>query len=257
MITEYPLTKANRVRLARAFKPVPRVDMSIECAIEGQMGKAFVDDLQEPTVFKIQVGPFFYFAGDAAGLSGPAMLENIAPYTLFMPSAPGWIEAGKNMYGERLIGFDRYSFSSERISVGHLDHLCQSSAFREDVRQMDLPFVAQLWGQDHFIDLSVFDSAEDFVGRGIGFYLEIDSMIVGAAYSSLVCSRGIEVSLFVLEDYRRQGIATILAGRLLKWCLENNAQANWDGANPESWALAEKLGYIQAGKYLAYYLKAE
>ncbi len=38
MITEYPLTKPNRVKLARAFKHVPRVDLSIQCAIEGLMG---------------------------------------------------------------------------------------------------------------------------------------------------------------------------------------------------------------------------
>ena len=38
LITEYPLTKANRVKLARAFKHVPRVDLSIQFAIEGLMG---------------------------------------------------------------------------------------------------------------------------------------------------------------------------------------------------------------------------
>ena len=122
----YPkTTKAHRIRLARAFKHVPQVDLSIECAIEGQMGRAFVDDLQEPTVFKIEVGPFFYFAGDGTGPGRRTMLENIVPYTLFMPSSPGWIEAGKTMYGERLVGFDRYSFSSEHISAEHLDDLCQ------------------------------------------------------------------------------------------------------------------------------------
>lgn len=255
MIIECPLTKANRIRLARAFKHVPRVDLSIPCVIEGQMGKAFVDDLQEPTVFMIQTGPFFYFAGDATSPGGREMLENIVPYTLFMPSSPGWLEAGKAMYVERLIGFDRYSFSSEHISADHLGRLCQKSAFRRDVRQMDLSFARRVWDQDHFVDLSNFDSAEDFVGRGIGFYLERHSTVVGAAFSSLVCSMGIEVSIFVQDDYRRQGIATILASCLLKWCLENNAEANWDAANPESCRLAEKLGYIPTGEYQAYYLK--
>jgi GNAT superfamily N-acetyltransferase len=257
MVLEYPLTKTNRIKLARAFKKVPRVDLSIECVLEGQMGKVFVDDVQRPIAFKIEVGPFFYFAGDATSSGSNAMLENIAPYTLFMPSSPGWIDAGKRIYGERLLGFTRYGFSSEQLSAEHLDHLCQISTFKEEVRQMDLPFAAQLWGQDHFIDLSVFDSVEDFVQRGIGFYLEKRSRIVGAAYSSLVCSKGIEVSLFVLEDYRRQGVATILASRLLKWCLENNAEAHWDAANPQSCKLAEKLGYIQTGEYQAYYLGGE
>lgn len=256
MSIEYPLTRAHRIRLARAFKHVPRVDFSIECAVEGQMGEAFVDDVQHPTAFKIQVGPFFYFAGDVTSSGGHTMLENIAPYTLFMPSSPGWVQAAKGMYGERLVGFRRFSFSSEHISSEHLDHLCQVSAFRGKTRQMDWAFAVRLWGQDHFVDLSDFDSPEDFAQRGIGFYLEKNGTVVGAAYSSLVCNKGIEVSLFVLEEYRRQGIANILAGRLLNWCIANNADANWDAANPESCKLADKLGYIQRGEYQAHYLEA-
>lgn len=256
MITEYPLTKAHRIRLARAFSDIPRVDLSIDCAIEGQMGRAFVDDPEEPTAFRIEVGPFFYLAGDAAGPGGRAMLKAIAPYTLFMPSSPGWLEAAMAMYGGRLVGFARYSFSAEHVSAEHLDHLCATSPFRDDVRRMDVPFVAELWGRDHFVELADFDSVEDFVRRGIGFYLENKGTLVGAAYSSLVCSRGIEVSIFVLEDHRRQGIATILAARLLAWCLENNAQPHWDAANLESCRLAEKLGYIQTGQYEAHYLIA-
>ena len=255
MLLEYPLTKANRIRLARAFKHVPRVDLSIECILEGQMGRAFVDDVQHPAAFKIEVGPFFYFAGDATSSGAYTMLENIVPYTLFMPSSPGWIRAAKEMYDKRLIGFNRYSFSSQQISYEHLDHFCQILAFRGKVRQMDLAFAVKLWEQDHFIDLSDFDSPEDFVQRGIGFYLENSGTVIGAAYSSLVCSKGIEVSLFVLEDYRRQGIATILASRLLKWCLSNNVDANWDAANPESCRLAEKLGYIRRGEYQAQYIE--
>ncbi|HRK90831.1 MAG TPA: hypothetical protein PK152_17010, partial [Anaerolineales bacterium] len=63
MITEYPLTKVNRIRLAQAFRNVPRVDISIECVLEDQMGKAFVDDTQNPSACMIQIGPFHYFAG--------------------------------------------------------------------------------------------------------------------------------------------------------------------------------------------------
>ena len=255
MINEFPLTKANRIRLARAFKHVPRVDLSIECAIEGQMGKAYVDDIQEPTVFKIEVGPFFYFAGDAAGGSARTMLKNMLPYTLFMPSSPGWIEAAKSMYAERLVRMDRNNFSSENISTDRLERLYQSSAFKEDVRQIDLSFAEQHWAGDHFVDISDFDSPQDFVKRGVGFYLQKHGKIVGAAYASLVCSRGIEISIFVCEDYRRHGIATVLASRLLKWCINHNVDPHWDAANLESCRLAEKLGYIQTGVYQVYYLK--
>jgi hypothetical protein len=50
---ELELTKTNRLTLARAFKNNKRVDTSIDCVIEGQMGRAFVDDLHEPTAYRI------------------------------------------------------------------------------------------------------------------------------------------------------------------------------------------------------------
>lgn len=256
MITEYPLSKANRIQLARAFRNVPHVDLSIKCVIEGQMGKAYVDDLQTPSAYKIQVGPFFYFAGDASGEGGQEMVQNVQPWTLFMPSSEGWLEAGKRIYGERLIAFDRYSFSSECLSVELLEKLSQESEFSKDVKQIDLTLATEVWGQDDSLDISDFESPSDFIERGIGYYVEKSGKIIGCAYSSLVCSKGIEVSIFVSEKYRRQGIATTLAARLLKWCLQNNMDPHWDAANPESCILAEKLGYLSKGMYQAYFLKS-
>jgi len=255
MIVEYPLTKANRIKLASAFRHVPRVDLSIECAIEGQMGKAFVDELENPTVFKIQTGPFCYFAGEAASPAGEEMLRNIAPFTLFMPSVSSFLEVAMSLHGEKWVGFDRYSFSSENLSVERLGQLCQASPFRERLQRMDLGFVESLWGQEHFIDLSEYDSAQDFTQRGVGYYVAAGGAPVGAAFASLACSRGIEVSIYVEEEHRRQGMATALAGRLLLWCLQHNLEPHWDAANPESCKLALKLGYSPAWTYLAYYLR--
>lgn len=255
MTSEYPLTKANRLRLARAFRNVPRVDISIECVLEAQMGKAFVDDPTVPTAFHIQVGPFHYYAGDALGKGGQEMLGDFQPYNLFMSASEGWLEAGQKMYGERLVGIDRYSFSSECLSLERIQQFRRGNIASSAIKQIDQALLAQTWGRDHFIDVSDFESPDDFIERGIGYYAEKDGEIIGAAYSSLICSTGIEVSLFVSEEHRRQGVATVLSAHLLEWCLQNNMDAHWDAANPESCKLAEKLGYIPTGSYQAYYLK--
>lgn len=256
MIIEYPLTRANRLRLAQAFRNVPRVDVSIECVIEGQMGKAYVDDPVDPSAFKIQVGPFHYYAGDAWGNGGQEMLGKFEPYNLFMSAAEGWVDVARKIYGERLIGFDRYSFSSNRLSLEHLQKLIQGLDVSLNVKKFDALLLERTWGQEHFIDVPDFESPIDFMERGIGFYVERNSEIIGAAYSSLVCSTGIEVSLFVEESYRRKGVATALSAHLLQWCLQNNMDAHWDAANIESCNLAEKMGYTPAGSYKAYYLSA-
>ena len=76
--------------------------------------------------------------------------------------------------------------------------------------------------------------------------------MAGAAFSSLVCSRGIEVSIFIEPEYRRKGLATVLGASLVRYCVENNADANWDAANPESCQLAERLGYVPVREYDAW-----
>lgn len=69
MDCELKLTKANRLKVARAFQKNKRVDYSIGCVIEGQMGKAFIDDFIHPTAYRITVGPFWYFAEKHAALA--------------------------------------------------------------------------------------------------------------------------------------------------------------------------------------------
>ena len=257
MITEYPLTKSNRIRLAQAFRNVPRVDISIECVLEDQMGMAFVDNTDMPSAFMIKIGPFHYFAGNPANNGGMEMVKNFQPYNLFMSASAGWAEAFKQVYGERFFQIERYNFSSQNLSIAHAEKLCQASKFAEDVKRMDTALLERLKGQDHFIDVSDFESPADFEKRGIGYYLEKDGKVIGAAYSSLVCTTGIEVSLFVEEDYRRQGVATVLSANLIRWCLEHNMDAHWDAANLESCQLAEKLGYNPLGSYQAYFLKGQ
>ncbi len=254
-MNEYPLTKANRIRLAGAFHQTPRVDYSIECVVEGQMGVAFVDDLERPTVFKIQSGPFVYFAGDASGRHAQEALDTITPDVLVMPAAPGWLEAMKQKHGKRLMPLERYRFSSERLSGEHVEALCRATA-KYTVHRMDTMIAAQLWEQEHFRALACFDSPEDFAQRGLGFYATVNDLLVGAAYSQLVCSHGIEVSVYVAPQQRERGLGTLLASHLVKACLESGRDAHWDAANLESCRLAQKLGYTFSGTYQAHYLSA-
>jgi len=253
---ELKLTKANRIKLAAAFGKVKRVDFGIDCAIEGQMGKAYTDNPEQPGAFKIEVGPFCYFAGNADSGMTDEIMRDFQPGFLLMPSADGWIDTTKKIHGDQLIPFERYSFSSENLSLEHLKGLLQCSALQSGIVQIDAENAARILSDfSEYADISDFDSIDDFVARGVGFCLIDKGSVVGIAYSSLVCSRGIEVSIFVLPDYRRQGVATALACRLLNYCLENGLDPHWDAANIESCKLAEKLGYVFIEKYEAYYLK--
>ena len=81
---EFPLTKANRLHLARAFRLVERVDLSIDCVLEGQMGKAWVDHLDQPAIFQIQTGSFVYLAGEPDGTPAQELLDKLPAWILQM-----------------------------------------------------------------------------------------------------------------------------------------------------------------------------
>ena len=254
MCHELALTKMNRLKIAQAFRDVPRVDMSIPCVVEGQMGQAFVDDLAQPAIYHVVIGPFHYFAGTAVSPQARTMMANFPRYSLLMPSSDGWVELARQQFGEALQTNVRHSFSSVSLSASHLNQLLNKSSFHGEVAALDAATAEQFSGAGTlYFDLADFDSAEDFAARGLGFVARVGEQPVGIAYSSLVCSQGIEVSIFVDDAYRRQGVATAVAAHLLLACLERGLHPNWDAANPESVQLAKKLGYRSLGEYEAYF----
>ena len=258
MSYELGLNKTNRMRLARAFQRNKRVDYSIDCVVEGQMGRAFADDLNHPTAFCITVGPFWYFAGDANGPGGQALLEEFPAYRLLMPSPSEWIAAAQKLFRDRLVSFPRYSFSADQLSEAHLAELFDNSPYREQVVPLDAALASRLAAQpESYLEIGDFDSPTDFFERGVGFAALKGEKIMGVAYSSLVCSRGIEVSIYIEERFRQRGVGTALASRLLLECKRWGMRPNWDAANPESCKLAQKLEYVFVEAYDAYYYAAE
>jgi GNAT superfamily N-acetyltransferase len=250
---EIDLNKANRLKVARAFRHNKRVDISIECVIEGQMGRVYVDDPGRLAAYCLAVGPFRYFAGDAGAPGGRRLMEALAPYNILMPSPALWPELAREVFGDHLRSFSRYSFSTDRLSSEHLNLLLEHSPHRDSVVRLDLDLIGKIAGQPNmYLDLEDFESAADFMARGMGYTLLEEGQAMGIAYSSLVNSRGIEVSVYVKDAYRRQGVAAALCSRLLLECLQHGLRPNWDAANPESVRLAEKLGYTYLESYDAY-----
>lgn len=251
---ELQLTKANRLKLARAFRNHKRVDCSIDCVIEGQMGKAYVDDLTHPASYRITVGPFWYFAGDPGSPGGSQMMEAFPAYSLLMPSSSGWLELAREIFGQHLQPFERYTFSAAGLSAEHLTRCLENTGLGASLTPIDMVVATHLVEQpESYLELSDFDSVQDFIERGMGYALLDGDKVMGVAYSSLVCSAGIEVSIFVDEPYRLKGAATALASRLLLECLKLNVRPNWDAANPESCKLAKKLGLTFVEAYDSYY----
>jgi len=264
-----PLNKSNRLKLARAFRNHIRFDTGIDCAVEGQMGRAFADDADDPTVFLIEQGGFFaYLAGNAQSPGGRALAAALTGSRLLIPATAGplpgsdalagddWPAILQQVHGDKFVPVDRYRFSSETVTVAHLDGLLRKSPFADAIQHMDAALATQFG--DHpqgWVDLGAYESADDFLARSIGYCVLENDELIGAAYGSLVCSRGIEVSIFVHPERRRRGLATALGATLIRYCWDRNMDANWDAANPASCNLALKLGYVARGSYVAHFLR--
>jgi GNAT superfamily N-acetyltransferase len=241
--------------LKRAFRDVPRVDMGIDSVIEGHTGRAFVDNPTQPSAFELHIEPFCYLAGDFSSDGAIEMIRQLKPYLLLMTYPDKAIRIAREYFGERLVRFPRYSFSSDSLSVEQISAILEDSPHRSRVISIDAGILDQVSRQpNHFLDISAFQSAEDFLTRGLGYAVSDNNTLAGVTYSSLVSNAGIEVSIYVEPNYRRQGVATALGGALIMECLSRNIDPHWDAANAESCILAEKLGYSAAGCYDAYYV---
>lgn len=254
MSYELEPNKTNRLKIARAFHNHKRVDFSIDCVVEGQMGKAFVDDLAHPSSYRITIGPFWYFAGETNSPGASQMMKEFPRYNLLMPSPSDWTNLAKEVYGQHLQPFTRYSFSASSLSTEHLASCLKDSGYQSRIVPIDVGIARELTAQpDSYLELSDFDSVQDFIERGIGYAILDEKKVMGVAYSSLVCSTGIEVSVFVDEPYRQKGVATALSSKLLLECLKLNLRPNWDAANPESCKLAKRIGFSFVETYDSYY----
>lgn len=216
------------------------------------MGAVFVDDEVAPTAFLIvQDGFFAAFAGDPTGRGGQALIDALAADYLVLPSADGWIDALRARYGARLHPLSRTSFAVDALTEHHLAGLAAEVPAGYAVQRLDPALIA---AAPSIVHISAFESAADFITRGIGFAAVHDETVVGAAYASLVSNRRIEVSVFVEEAHRRRRLATALSAELLLWCVRRGVAPNWDAANEPSCLLAEKLGLRRLDTYTAHYL---
>ena len=83
------------------------------------------------------------------------------------------------------------------------------------------------------------------------------SHVVSAATSFSIYDDGIEIEVASHPDYRRKGLATIVASILILDCLDRGKYPSWDGANEESVKLAQKIGYKLQESYDTYFINNE
>ncbi|MGV8979686.1 GNAT family N-acetyltransferase [Clostridium sp.] len=250
----YCLSKEDMYRIDSIFYSWN--ETMIWSCLQGYMGNAWTDDVQNPKSAQILVGDFCFFAG----VPNLDLVKNIPDYyttpcILMVPSSDEWGALIEHTYKDSCHKFMRYAFKkeSEIFSTERLQSYVNKLSVEYTVRKIDEEVFSNVKREQWSKDLcSQFSSYDEYEKLGIGFVITHNEDIVCGASSYTIYNKGIEIEIDTKEEYRRKGLALVCASKLILECLNKDIYPSWDSANRESATLAEKLGYHFESEYVTY-----
>lgn len=252
----YEVNNEARKKIIPMFE---RMDSTILLAcLQGHMGSAWVDNLENPTVAQVTVGIFVFFAGDPNTTAAEELLHNLADYNLVIVNTDEWKNRIETVHKGSIEKFQRYRFEKnpEHLDRRHIQNLLSPLPKGYELKRIDAmvakePSLHEL--SEDFV--AQFNSVDDFIDRGVGFAILNEGQVVCGATSFSIYDDGIEIEIATHPQHRRKGLATITAAALMVDCLDRGMYPSWDGANSESVKLAEKLGYVYKESYDTYFIE--
>ena len=225
--------------------------------LQGHMGTAWVDDIENPSVAQVTVGIFVFFAGNPNTKVAEELLCNLSDYNLAIVNTEEWKNRIETVHKGSIEKFQRYTFKKnpEHLGKSHIQNLLSPLPAGYELKKID----AMLAKEPSLHELSEdfitqFNSIDDFINRGVGFAILNKGQVVCGATSFSIYNDGIEIEIATHPQHRRKGLATITASALILDCLDRGIYPSWDGANNESVKLAEKIGYIFKESYDTYFI---
>lgn len=261
------------------IKPLlKRVDLEqhpvINGVVEGNnLGSIFVDDVNAPTVALVWAQmEMFYLIGDSGNeafnsLLEPFILNHIKPKAL----AIGDLDFNLETYPLGEWNQTIRNFFKVTLSKGlRVPFVFDKDLFKEYVQT---PYQIYTGYEVHRIDeriveidkemiikgeiLKFWESLEKFFQNGLGYCVLKDNAIIGTCISVFVSGQEFEIGINTYgTEHRGKGLASVMAREFICECLENNATPHWttEDFRKDSIAIAEKMGFLQQPKYIAYFI---
>ncbi|PFD39325.1 GNAT family N-acetyltransferase [Bacillus cereus] len=225
--------------------------------LQGHMGNAWVDNLENPTVAQITVGIFVFYAGDPNSEEAEELLYNPPDFTLAIVDSDEWKHRIETVHKGSIEKIQRFRFSKnpEGLDRVHIQKLLSTLPEEYEIKKIDKDIAKASSFHELSEDfISQFDSIDDFIDRGVGYAILHKGQVVSAATSFSIYDVGIEIEIASHPNHRRKGLATVVASVLILDCLDRGKYPSWDGANSESVKLAKKLGYTFKESYDTYFI---
>jgi RimJ/RimL family protein N-acetyltransferase len=118
----------------------------------------------------------------------------------------------------------------------------------------------QLHNRERLVEeiLSEGPSVEYWLENGFGFSMMTGDKLVGWCLSEHNCGTRCEIGIEIDKEYRKQGVATVLASALVEHALAHGiTEIGWHtyARNAGSIATARKVGFEKAQDYSVYYAR--
>jgi GNAT superfamily N-acetyltransferase len=227
--------------------------------LQGYMGKAWADDIQNPNSVQVYTADFCFYAGDPK----IELVKNIPDdfkekYIFMVPLTKEWADLIEQVYAGRFSSFMRYAIKKEpevfdrTILQAYIEKLPANFRLRRIDEEIYHRVLTEEWSKYFCCNFPTYEFYDTY---GLGYVILDQDRIVSGASSYTVYDKGIEIEIDTREEYRRKGLALACASALILECLNKGIYPSWDAANRESVALSEKLGYHFEKEYITYAIK--
>lgn len=223
--------------------------------IQGYMGEAYSDSIENPRSAQFVVADFCFFAG----VPNKELVENMkvikSNFTIMTSNNEEWNHLIEEVYPENSKKITRYAIKKEKdiFDREKLQRVVNGLNSSYELKLIDEEIYKEIMMEDWSKDLcSQFINAKDYCSRGIGVVAVHNNKVVAGASSYTVFDHGIEIEIDTKIEYRRRGLAYATGAKLILECLSRGLYPSWDAQNLWSVALSEKLGYHFDHEYIAY-----
>jgi len=221
----------------------------IDCALEARLGSVRHDDPDAPRVARIDLGCYAIFSGDA-GLPVAArwVAELEPPIEIVLPPDQAWRDLVDGLLGDRCTDRPMRTFALHDLDGETLHPAAAAVPDGFRVAELDVELAGQFDDDLRPHAMTTFPSAEELVEKGIGYAaVAPDGRVAAQTSSYAFSSKRVEVAIGTHPEFRRRGLARVVAARMLLGCIERGLRPEWSASNPVSKRLARSLGYRPAG----------
>lgn len=248
------VSKSERYKVAPLFEGWEKT-MVWSC-LQGFMGTAWCDHLENPVSAGLVVGDCCFLAGRPDGQLIKTIDENLqSDWFMMIPRTESWSPAIETVYSGKYEKTLRYAIKKEP-DIFDQKYLLQLAC------QLPSGYWAELLNEAHFDQIreedelkdlcSQFASWKEYEKYGIGVVLSCEAGLAAGASSYTVYDKGIEIEIDTKKAHRRKGLATACGSKLILECLKQGRYPSWDAHDLRSVELAKKLGYHFDREYLTY-----